>query len=233
MTLLTCLVAAALANPPPPGHPSTPQGAPLTGVQNTDSVDAYTHHGKVLETANGGGYTYIRLMLDGKETWVAGPETEVKVGDRVMLTPGNRMVMFWSRTMDRTFEEILFVGGIRTGAVEAGAETGAEAAKIEVNDVKPLEGGLTVDQILKQAKDLSGQTVRLRATVVKVNSQIMGKNWLHLRDASSEQELTATTAETVETGSTLVISAKLATDQNFGAGYSYPIILEEAKIEQH
>ena len=38
--------------------------------------------GKVVETMNSGGYTYVSLESNGKKTWVAVPATAVKVGQR-------------------------------------------------------------------------------------------------------------------------------------------------------
>lgn len=69
--------------------------------------------GKVVETMNSGGYTYVFLEKNGKKTWVAVPETAVKVGQEIACQPGMEMKNFTSKTLNRTFESILFSGGIR------------------------------------------------------------------------------------------------------------------------
>ena len=69
--------------------------------------------GKVVETMNSGGYTYVCLENSGKKTWVAVPETKVKVGQMVTCQPGGEMKNFTSKTLKRTFESIIFSGGIR------------------------------------------------------------------------------------------------------------------------
>jgi hypothetical protein len=69
--------------------------------------------GKVAETMNSGGYTYVLLENNGKKTWVAIPATAVKVGQEVTCQPGMEMKNFTSKTMNRTFESIIFSGGIR------------------------------------------------------------------------------------------------------------------------
>jgi hypothetical protein len=69
--------------------------------------------------------------------------------------------------------------------------------------------------------------------VVKFISGIMGKNWLHLRDgtgAPGSDDLTVTTDATVETGSTVVVRGTVTTDRDFGAGYKYELIIEDAEI---
>jgi hypothetical protein len=69
--------------------------------------------GKVVETMNSGGYTYVSIENSGKKTWVAIPETKVKVGQEVTCMPGMEMRNFTSKTLNRTFESIIFSGGIR------------------------------------------------------------------------------------------------------------------------
>jgi len=69
--------------------------------------------GKVVETMNSGGYTYVSLENGGKKTWVAVPATVVKVGQMVTCQPGMEMKNFTSKTLNRTFESIIFSGGIR------------------------------------------------------------------------------------------------------------------------
>lgn len=68
--------------------------------------------GKVVETMNSGGYTYISLENNGKKTWVAIPVTPVKVGQMVTCQPGMEMNNFTSKTLNRTFQSIIFSGGI-------------------------------------------------------------------------------------------------------------------------
>ena len=69
--------------------------------------------GKVVETMNSGGYTYVSLENSGKKTWVAIPATAVKVGQDVTCQPGMEMKNFTSKTLNRTFESIIFSAGVR------------------------------------------------------------------------------------------------------------------------
>jgi len=68
--------------------------------------------GKVVETMNSGGYTYVSLEKSGKKTWVAIPQAAVKVGQELSCQPGMEMKNFTSKTLNRTFESIIFSGGI-------------------------------------------------------------------------------------------------------------------------
>jgi len=73
----------------------------------------------------------------------------------------------------------------------------------------------------------------VRGKVVKVNNGVMKRNFLHIQDGTGKQgsnDLTVTSQETAEIGDEVVVTGKLAVDKDFGAGYTYPILLEEAHI---
>ncbi len=85
-----------------------PQTQPAADAGQADSLLS----GKVVETMNSGGYTYISLENNGKKTWVAIPETKVKTGQMVTCQPGGEMKNFTSKTLKRTFESIIFSPGM-------------------------------------------------------------------------------------------------------------------------
>jgi hypothetical protein len=87
--------------------------APASQAQPSATVEAGSAlAGKVVETMNSGGYTYVSLEKNGKKTWVALPETKVKVGQEIACQPGGEMTNFRSKTLNRTFESIIFSGGV-------------------------------------------------------------------------------------------------------------------------
>jgi hypothetical protein len=99
------------------GCNSTKKETPVPASQtqpaaNTLQADT-SLSGKVVETMNSGGYTYVSLEKNGKKTWVAMPATAVKVGQEITCQPGAEMRNFTSKTLNRTFESIIFSGGIR------------------------------------------------------------------------------------------------------------------------
>jgi len=68
--------------------------------------------GKVVETMDAGGYTYVCLENGGTKTWVALPATKVKVGQQLTCQPGSEMQNFTSKTLKRTFPSIIFSAGV-------------------------------------------------------------------------------------------------------------------------
>ena len=97
------------------GCNSTKKDAPAPQAQPTVNTApaGISLSGKVVETMDSGGYTYVSLEDNGKKTWVAIPATAVKVGQLVTCQPGMEMKNFTSKTLNRTFESIIFSGGIR------------------------------------------------------------------------------------------------------------------------
>lgn len=67
--------------------------------------------GKVVETMNSAGYTYVCLEKGGKKTWIAVPEMKVTKGQTMSFQPGAEMVNFESKTLKRKFDKIIFSAG--------------------------------------------------------------------------------------------------------------------------
>jgi hypothetical protein len=119
-----------------------------------------------------------------------------------------------------------------------GAQHAAAAAgPADVGDVKvPKATGAnakTVAEIHAQKAQLKEKKVTVRGKVVKSNAGIMGKNWIHVRDGSGTQEkgdndITVTSESAASVGEVLVITGVVRVDKDFGAGYAYPVIIEEA-----
>ncbi|MCM3877228.1 MAG: nucleotide-binding protein [Thermoanaerobaculia bacterium] len=135
------------------------------------------------------------------------------------------------------------------GAAEAskgarGAPLAAPHAKVadgsaDAPDVKvpKAEGkdARTVAQVFAERARLKDKTVTVRGKVVKANTGIMGRNWYHIRDGSGSREkkdddLTVTTGDPAAVGDIVVVRGVVHVDKDFGAGYLYPVVLEDAKV---
>jgi len=68
--------------------------------------------GKVLEYVTAGGYTYINVATDSGEKWIAVNQVAIEVGEEVTYMDGMVMQNFFSKSLDRTFPEILFSSGL-------------------------------------------------------------------------------------------------------------------------
>lgn len=108
-----------------------------------------------------------------------------------------------------------------------------------VAKVAPPPGGLAIAEVFARKATLSGKPVVVRGTVVKFNGGILDRNWLHLQDGSGSadaqnHDLTITTdaaAARPQVGDVITVSGVLGLKKDFGAGYAYDAILENARIE--
>ncbi|MFZ5761233.1 MAG: DNA-binding protein [Thermodesulfobacteriota bacterium] len=267
------------AAPAPAAQQEAAVQAPSQEVKQVPPVqvaEAATLEGTVLETFDSGGYTYIHLDTGSEKLWAAAGQTTVAVGDKVSLQNGPVMTDFYSKTLDRTFPEIIFSGGCQVaGAQKGAAPAGKEAAPAgfaealqgegaapmtppagiaaedasggSVKAVTPVqevkvdkaegENGYRVEEVHAKAAELAGKTVKIRGKVVKVSPNIMGRNWIHLQDGTGDamknsHDLVVTTSETAELNAVVMIEGVVAKDKDFGAGYFYDVLVEEAKITQ-
>lgn len=197
-----------------------------------------TYAGKVIETMNSGGYTYIKLATPEGEIWGAVTPASVKVGDSAKIVSGVVMTDFEAKSLGRKFDRIVF-GSLEaeaSGSPHPGGRLGAGQATVS-KKVEKAEGadGRTVAELWAQRADLEGKPVSLRGQVVKFNAGIMGKNWLHLQDGTGTPEasnfdVTVTTADEAKVGDVVVVRGVVQVDKNLGAGYVYPVLVEDAKI---
>jgi hypothetical protein len=113
---------------------------------------------------------------------------------------------------------------------------GATASpKIDLAGIKKAKGGQTIQEIFANQAKLKGQEVKVRGKVVKFNAGIMGKNWLHLQDGTgtpgkNDLIITTSTSANAKVGDTVLASGKLSIDKDFGFGYKFPVIVEDAKV---
>ena len=204
------------------------------------AMAAATLQGKVTEVIEASGYTYVQIDTGADKVWAAGPVTPIKVGDRIGFSTGMPMMNFHSKSMQRDFAVIYFVDKYLTDASAAmtGAETTAAAhsqpqpmaATRPVTGISKVAGGNTIAEIEADRKGLSGKTVRVRGVVTKFSPNIMGKNWLHIMDSSSQDDLTVTTTGMAAIDDVVVIEGRLELDRDFNYGYLYPLIVEDGTI---
>ena len=239
-------------------EPETKSQAAGGHSEHSAPTPAAAPGGEILETMDSGGYSYVYLDMGSEKVWIAGPATaDLKVGERVAFEGAMEMKNFHAKSLDRTFETILFVGLIaKEGEIAAsgsgggmhggmggmggmgdadepisGTKTILENAKVE--GVEKADGGYTVGEIYAKANELGGKEVLISARVVKFSPNIMGTNWLHVQDGSGTDEtsdLTVTTDGHAQVGDLVLVKGPLSVDKDFGAGYKYHVIVEGATV---
>jgi len=203
--------------------------------------------GKVLETMDAGNYTYVRVDTKDGEIWAAATRFDVEVGDTVVVPLVMPMENFHSDSLDRTFPVVYFTSQILKEGESAspampsghppvgGAMAASHDTPTVVEVIEPADGGVTVNQIWTETDALAGTPVTLRGQVVKFNGGILGTNWIHLQDGTGSAEngdndITVTTLGTASVGDVVTVTGTLVTDQDFGAGYTYKVLVKDAEL---
>lgn len=203
--------------------------------------------GRVIETMNAATYTYVLVDTGTTKAWAAAPEFAVKVGDTVVVADAMPMMNYRSKTLNRTFDAVYFSGNVKVNgksagpvAVAAGLPAGHPAtggfmgpAAPDLSGIKRADNGQTVAEIVTGKAKFAGKPVAVRGRVVKYNANILGKNWLHIRDGSGAEgtnDLTVTTTAEAKVGDLVLVTGVLATNRDFGSGYRYPLIVEGATV---
>ena len=215
--------------------------------------------GKVAETMTTAGYTYVLVEHAGKKDWAAAPEFAVKVGDTVSFAASMPMANYHSKSLNRDFTLVYFAAGITVnggggqvalppghpplgGAGDKPLPPGHPALNpksaspnLDLANIQRAKDGKTVQEIISGAAKLAGKAVTVRGKVVKYNADIMGKNWLHVQDGSGsadkkDNDVLVTTLTDAKVGDVVVVTGKVAVNQDFGAGYKYAVMLADAKV---
>ena len=100
---LLALVAAAVAIAEP--QPNAPASKPAAASQ-------FTNQGKVLDVMDASIYTYIQVSSDKTSVWLAASKTTVAKGDTIRYPSGAAMTNFYSKSLNRTFDTIIFLDKI-------------------------------------------------------------------------------------------------------------------------
>lgn len=220
--------------------------------QNAENNSAATANMfEVKEVVQANNYSYLRVAEKGGEKWVAVSKQEINVGDVYYYEGSLQMNQFHSKDLDRTFDAIFFLNQISktpiaanemgamggsAGAMGGGMPAHAGKVNVDQNSAVKLEkssGEITIAQIFANRAGYSGKEIEIRGVVVKVNKEVMGKNWIHIQDGTNDNgsfDLTVTSTELAEVNDEVTFKGKITSNKDFGAGYFYEVIMEEAKI---
>lgn len=216
-----------------------PKNVPLDQLSAVAAEGGEALTGTVLEHIAATPYSYIRMKTSKGEVWAAVNEAQVEKGSQVTVSNAMLMTRFESKSLQRTFDEIYF-GSLGSGPAAASGDPHAgatgTAAPFDVKvDKATGSNAYSVAETWALAKTGDGKTVTIRGKVVKVNEGVMGKNWIHLQDGSGNagkgtNDLTVTSTDVASVGETVTITGTVRTNRDFGSGYLYPVIVEDAKV---
>lgn len=250
----------------PETKPSAAEGQQIQKSVEIPAIpQAPAKSGKVVEKLDASNYTYVRLDDgSGTEIWAAVPKTQLEIGEEITLMGGSVMRNFTSKTLNRTFESIIFANSVVKASDDKTAHTSGDATGSVSKTVKSktqgmtsqsasgsrraivsfaglkvekatAQNGHTVGELFAKATELDKQKVTIKGRVVKISPNIMGKNWFHIQDGTGDptkntHDLVVTSSAIAEKGAILSFEGVVAANKDFGSGYKYDVIVEDAVI---
>jgi len=207
----------------------------ITGCSSPSGDGAVTVKVKAVEQVS--SYTYLMVKGKGPAYWVVITSSDIAVGESITYQGGNVMENFYSKELDRTFEKVLFLDGLDDGPSSAmetmeGTSQGSDVKSDRIEtSIETEAGNVSIAELYADPSAYEGKTIRVKGEVAKFNASIMERNWIHLQDGTDfegKYDLTITSQESFQVGQVLTLEGIVALNRDFGYGYEYAVILEEA-----
>lgn len=210
-----------------------------TGQSGADMAPSQEfHHVTVKEVLPTTKYVYLLVEEDGNEFWISTSKFEVKPGEVYFYRDGLLKNNFHSTEHNRTFEKLYLVsqlvkadhGNASGGGMEQGGTTVQSDTPVQPKNVV-VPGSIRISDLVANAKKYEGKEIQVSGVITKVNAKIMSRNWLHIKDGSKDDyDLVVTTSQGIPEGHTVTLKGKVSLNKDFGAGYKYELIVEDAQL---
>ena len=224
-----------------------------------NTPDTTIYYGKILEIKPAMGYKYLKVDENKTELWVAIANAPVSVGDTIGYDKKTIMKEFHSKTLNQSFKEIIFASdvylpqkpkkpqsmkamlGLSQASKDPHAGMGRGLSPIEEDETPPKpfvkKKNYTIEEIHMWRKSLQNQTISIKGSVFKVSKNIMKRDWVHLGDGSGDEkkltdDLVFTAVDThLNQGDNVIATGKVTIDKDFGYGYFYKVIIQDATFK--
>ncbi len=197
-----------------------------------------THEVTIAEVIQTTKYTYFLVEEDEREYWIAVTKREGAEGDVIYYSNPLEMNNFVSKELGRTFPTIFFVQDVSNEPINTQtapaqvAQKKPEIVKLENISINPVKGGITIAELYKEKEKYAGKIVTIRGAVARYNNKVMGKNWVHIQDGTEQSgqfDLAVTTMDSLAVGNAVTFTGIISLNKDFGSGYFYGVIMEDAK----
>lgn len=185
-------------------------------------------------------YTYMDVTENGNRFWIAAPKREVEKGATYLYVGGLMKKNFKSEEYDRVFETIYLVSDVTKETASGGSGSAVDRALAQQQqqpssapvNIPPSAGVVKLSELFANPASYEGKVITVKGRCVKINKMIMGRNWVHIDDGTGGgKDLTITTLADVPVGTSASLTGKISLNVDFGAGYKYDVIMEDARME--
>jgi hypothetical protein len=224
----------------------TPNPATRVIPNPTSEVGNELHKVVVEEVLPTARYVYLRVKEGEKEFWIATRKVEINKGGVYYYRGGLLKTNFESKEYNRIFDEIYLISKLvsedHSRHINASpvSDNIAKTENVVKEDIPTHtektvihKGTIKISDLVSDPKKYEGHTVQISGKCVKVNPNIMGRNWIHLQDGSKDDfDMVITSNTFVPEGKDITIKAVVSLNRDFGAGYKYDLILENGTLIQ-
>jgi hypothetical protein len=200
------------------------------------------HQIVVTQTTPATRYSVMEVSENDTKYWISTSPIDVKVGDTLYYTDALKQMNFEVKELDKVFDELYLVNDVSKTLNQQPQQDMGEMKHPNTqsgfnSDIKLSipEGGVSIADLHTNAESYVGKKVKLIGKVVKFNEAILSTNWIHIQDGTGSEsqnnfDLTLTTKDVASVGDVIVIEGILNKDVDFGSGYKYDLIVQEATI---
>ncbi|HIB76919.1 MAG TPA: hypothetical protein EYO58_04730 [Flavobacteriales bacterium] len=196
-----------------------------TGIFSGKSLDSSkrkSYKVSILEIRQASKYSYLKVegegdgLSEGNPYWIATLRGDFQVGDEYVYTGRLLKSKFQSKELGEVFDMIYLVSFIEE--ISGGSPI-----------VATVEGVVSISDVVTDPMKYAGTIVRVHGQITKVNESIMDRNWIHLKDGTADDyDFVLTSKVSVPVGHSVTFEGLITTDKDFGAGYIYELIMEDA-----
>lgn len=205
-----------------------------SSTEDLNSSDPNAWHEAIIkEVLDANRYSYLEVEENGEMFWLATSKGNYSPEQRLRYRGGLLKTNFKSEEHDRVFEKLYLVSQIQVqgSATTSSPSTTPSPGAVKAVDPSTVKGVTMIKEIIQNPEKFKDQAVKILGTVTKVNPNIMNRNWIHVQDGSADQyDFVLTSASNIPAGHQVVFEGIIRLNIDFGAGYSYDIIMEDAKF---
>jgi len=218
----------------------------ITTDNNTSSFNDDLHKVVVNEILPATRYVYLHVSEGEEQFWIATRKKEIAKGKNYFYRGGLLKTNFESKEYNRMFKKIYLVSNLVAEDHAIHSANSNTPNPVDREETEPKEnipthtekniehkGTLTIAELVKNPKKYEGHTVQIHGECVKVNPNIIDRNWIHIKDGSKDDfDLVITSNIFIPEGTIVTMRAVVSLNRDFGAGYKYDLILENGTLVQ-
>jgi hypothetical protein len=211
---------------------------PVFDTIRENDVPPVLHQVVVKEVLQANGYTYLRVKEGSKEEWLAVVKIAASPGQIFTYKDAAPMTNFTSKELKRTFDEVLFISKLTLSTdkkppLKAEKKEGNKISQTKTKGSSKPAVLVTIAKLLENKQKYDGKLVLIKGEVTKFTGDILEKNWIHIKDIDSPSamtDLTVTCNQPVKVGDVIQVEGKISLNKDYGSGYFFSIIMEDASL---